>query len=271
MAQRVSPASLYFVGLPRWGTAFCSDLGKITEAYVGEQFGLLNPPVVLHDVEYKKGQHAADYVIGYPGLTLIVEVKSARVAQPGRLDINGYLADAEKDVGKAMKQITRTADLIKAQDPAFQTIDPTTEIRGIVVTAEPHYMRNSPMFRSSLTGSSYPTVIVSLSELEFAVSAALAGDPAGLFRGLTDWGPNGIDANEVASPSTPCSSNGSTYCSSWNWRPPSPRRRRHRAPDRRLGHPAGPQPAHRPRPPCRPSAVPTARPGTASSPLGSTL
>jgi hypothetical protein len=97
-----------------------------------------------------------------------------------------------------MKQIKRTAELIKAQDPAFQAIDPTAEIRGIVVTAEPHYMLNSPMFRSSLTDSGYPTVILSLSELEFAVSAALTGDPAGLFRALTDWGSDGIDANAVA-------------------------------------------------------------------------
>src|SRR2546427_154289 len=83
-------------------------------------------------------------------------------ARPGRLDMNGYLADAEKDVGKAMKQIKHTADLITAKPPVFYAIDPTAEIRGIVVTAEPHYMLNSPMFRSSLTDSGYPTVILSL-------------------------------------------------------------------------------------------------------------
>ena len=198
VAQRVSPASLYFVGRDRWGDQFSQDLGKVTEAYVGEQLGLVNSPVLLHDVEYRKGQHAADYVIGFPGLTVIVEVKSARVAQPGRLDMDGYLADAEKDVGKAMKQIKRTANLIESQDPVFQAIDPTAEIRGIVVTAEPHYMLNSPMFRSSLPDSGYPTVILSLSEVEFAVSAALVGDPVDLFRALTDWGSNGIDANAVA-------------------------------------------------------------------------
>ncbi|MFY1656167.1 hypothetical protein [Micromonospora sp. WMMD1274] len=200
VAQRVSPGSLYYVGWDKWKNKFTRDLGKVTEAYVGEQLDLINPPVLLHDVEYKKGQRASDYVIGYPGLTIIVEVKSARVAHPGRLDMDGYLADVEKDVGEAMKrQIKATADLIKAGHPAFRGIDPGAEIRGIVVTAEPHYMLNSPMFRSLLPDSGYPTVILSLSELEFAVSAALVGDPAGLLRALTDWGPNGIDANGVAS------------------------------------------------------------------------
>ncbi|MGW5557636.1 hypothetical protein ACWER9_10485 [Micromonospora sp. NPDC003944] len=199
VAQRVSPASLYYVGWDKWKKKFTRDLGKVTEAYVGEQLGLVNPPILLHDVEYKKGQNASDYVIGYPGLTIIVEVKSARVAHPGRLDMDGYLADAEKDVGDAMKrQIKVTADLIKAGHPAFHGIDSAAEIRGVVVTAEPHYMLNSPMFRSLLPDAGYPTVILSLSELEFAVSAALAGEPANLFRALTDWGPDGIDANAVA-------------------------------------------------------------------------
>ena len=149
VAQRLSPAALYYLGWETLGRSFADDLGAVTEAYVGEQIDLLKPQKLLHDVEYKTGQHAADYVVALPGLTLVVEVKSARVSPPGRLDLRGYLDDLNRDVGKALKQVKNTADLIRAGHPAFASIVPAQEIRGVVVTAEPHYMLNSPLeFRS---------------------------------------------------------------------------------------------------------------------------
>ncbi|MFI7302168.1 nuclease-related domain-containing protein [Micromonospora aurantiaca] len=185
VAQRLSPAALYYVGWNSLGKAFADDLGVVTEVYVGEQLALVNAAAILHDVEYAKGQHAADYIVVLPGLTLVIEVKSARVSPPGRLDQQGYLDDLNRDVGKALKQIKRTGDMIRNGHPAFTAVDPTQEIRGIVVTAEPHYLLNSQIYRDGIFDPEYQAVILSLGELEHAVAAAHAGDSIGLFTALT--------------------------------------------------------------------------------------
>lgn len=191
VAQRLSPAALYYVGWQGLGSGFANDLGVITEAYVGEQLDLVKADAVLHDVEYAKSQHAADYVVVFPGLTVVIEVKSARVSPPGRFDQKGYMDDLNKDVGKALTQIKRTGNMIRAGHPAFAGVPPQQEIRGIVVTAEPHYLLNSPIYRAVIPAPGYPTAILSLGELEHAIAAAHAGDPANLFSALTTANPHG--------------------------------------------------------------------------------
>lgn len=134
VAQRLSPASLYYVGLGLGPQEFSSDLGIVTEHYVGEQLNLVDTEIVLHDVEYKPGQRCADYIVVLPGVTLVIEVKSARIAHPGRLDQQGYLDDLNKDVGKALKQIRRTVELLRSGHRALATAARAgQEIRGIVV------------------------------------------------------------------------------------------------------------------------------------------
>lgn len=198
VAQRLSPASLYYVGLALGAQHFSSDLGAVTEMYVGEQFDLVETELVLHDVGYEPGKRSADYIVVLPGVTLVIEVKSARIAQPGRLDRDGYLDDLNRDVGKALKQIRRTAGLLRDGHPALAAAArPGQPIRGIVVTAEPHYMLNSPFYRDQIADPGIPTVILSLSELENAVGAAAAGRPGDLFAGLTDWTSGGIDVPKV--------------------------------------------------------------------------
>lgn len=197
VAQRLSPASLYYVGLGLGVQEFSADLGKVTQAYVGEQLDLVDTELVLPDVEYAKGQRGADYVVVLPGLTLVIEVKSARVATLGRLDHDGYLDDLNKDVGKALTQIKRTGTMIRDGHRAFAQVDPLQEIRGIVVTAEPHYMLNSSAYRRLINDPGFPTVILSLRDLEHAVAAAHIGRSADLFAELTDFGRGGIDVNEV--------------------------------------------------------------------------
>ncbi|MGW3808481.1 nuclease-related domain-containing protein [Micromonospora sp. NPDC005113] len=191
VAQRLSPAALYYVGWDSLGKSFADDLGVVTELYVGEQLALVNAVAILHDVEYAKGQHAADYIVVLPGLTLVIEVKSARVSPPGRLDQQGYLDDLNRDVGKALKQIKRTGDMIRNGHPALTGVDPTQEIRGIVVTAEPQYLLNSQIYRDGIFDPEYHAVILSLGELEHAIAAAHVGDSIGLFTALTTPRPEG--------------------------------------------------------------------------------
>lgn len=65
------------------------------------------------------------------------------------------------------------------------------------MTAEPHYMLNSPYYRDLIADPGIPTVILSLSELENAIGAAAAGQPGVLFAELTDWTSSGIDVSQV--------------------------------------------------------------------------
>jgi hypothetical protein len=189
--QRLSPAALYYVSWQGLGSAFADDLGAITEAYVGEQLNLVSADAVLRDVEYGTGQRAADYVAVFSGLTFVIEVKSARVSPPGRLDHKGYLDDLIKDVGKAITPVKRTCDLIRDGHPKFPGVPAQQEIRGIIVTAEPHYMLNGAAYRAVIPDPVYPTNILSLGELESDVAAAHAGNPVGLFAALTTPVSNG--------------------------------------------------------------------------------
>lgn len=156
-------------------------LGKIVEIYVGEQLDLLCPPGIrTGEIEYSTGQLGVDHILQLPEFAVLIEVKSARVAQPGRLDLDGYLADARRDVGKALRQIDYTAGLIRAGHDAFHAISPRTSLRGLVVTAEPHYLLNSPLFRDQLGRTSLPTTVLSLSELEKLVGIARATNIASI-------------------------------------------------------------------------------------------
>lgn len=86
---------------------------------------------------------------------------------------------------------------IRQRHPAFAQVDPSQDIRGVVVTAEPHYMLNSPYYRDQITDPGFSTVILSLSELEHAVAAAHVGRAGDLFTALTAWSAEGIDTSRV--------------------------------------------------------------------------
>jgi hypothetical protein len=192
--QRISLASLYFIGMDKWGNAFSEDLGKIIEAYVGDQLRLLDPPaVVTGECSYKIKKNkrmTADYVLRLDGVTVVFEVKSARVAHKARLAFNDYRDDFERDVSDAFgRQIKTTVELIRAEKiPDFVDLQLPMDIRGVVVTAEPHYMINSAAYRQRLPDPGCPFAVVSLGELERLIAAAQAGDAAELFRAVTKRG-----------------------------------------------------------------------------------
>ncbi|MGH4016444.1 MAG: hypothetical protein ACRDSL_21450 [Pseudonocardiaceae bacterium] len=188
-AQRISLASLYFIGMTQWKEAFSRDFGKIIEAYVGDQLRLLDSAVVTGERPYKIKKNslmAADFVLKLDGLTVVFEVKSARVAHKARLAFDAYQADFQLDVNEALeKQIKTTVDLIRAENNVFADLQLPTEICGVVVTAEPHYMINSAAYRQRLPDPGCPFAVVSLGELERLIAAAQVGDSANLFRAVT--------------------------------------------------------------------------------------
>src|SRR5262249_36580427 len=52
-AQRISLTSLYFIGRTQWKDTVSRDLGKIIEAYVGDQLRSLDTAVVTGERSYK--------------------------------------------------------------------------------------------------------------------------------------------------------------------------------------------------------------------------
>ncbi len=204
VAGRISLRAVYFAGVDRLRSqpsqqqAFTRDIGKLLERYVGEQLRLVPTADVTPEREYAKGAHSVDWILAFNDLIVCIEVKSARVAQAGRLSVDGHLADVQSDVGSAMgKQIPRTVQLIQDRHPTFADL-PVAPIRGVVVTAEPHYLLNSPEWRNRLPDPTVQTVVLSLRQLEDAVAWSLRRDSASVWRELTSWDPHdGVQPDAV--------------------------------------------------------------------------
>src|SRR5664280_3791077 len=186
-------STVYHLGQERWGDAFTRDLGLVMQAYVGEQFNLMHPEGVLPDVEYRPSQRAVDFVIVLPDIVLLVEVKSARVAVPGRLNLGSFVRDVERDVGKAFRQISHTSRLITDGHQAFASVPPNRPLRGAVITAEPHHLINATAIRANLPQPAVPTVVLGLGEFEELIEEC-ASRPGPHWLAVTD-----IPANDAAS------------------------------------------------------------------------
>ncbi len=187
--DRASLAAVYFAGRDRWGDAFTVDLGRLVEAYAGEQLALVPGATLTPERTYGRGGGSltVDWVMVLPDAVLLVEVKSARVAQPGRLDAAGFHDDVKRDVGKGFRQVAATAALLRDGHPVMGGVPTDLPVRGLIVTAEPHYLINNPVYRRGLPDPTVPTVVLSLEELENGVSLSLRRPPGGVFLGLTDW------------------------------------------------------------------------------------
>lgn len=192
VADRDSLAAVYHLGLAKWQNAFTRDLGKLVETYAGEQLDLVPGGVLSAQRPYGPGlgSKTVDWILVLPRVVLLVEVKSVRVAQPGRTGLQGFLTDVERDVGKGFDQLARTASLITDGHPVMRDVPKDRPLRGIVVTAEPHHLINAPEYRDRLADPTIPSVAMSLEELENAVSLALAMDPSTVFTDLTNWQPD---------------------------------------------------------------------------------
>lgn len=175
---RATPTGLYYVGLKQASTNFTQALGPVFEHYVGLHLGLLQPDVLLHDVEYRRGQRAADWVVVLPEVVLVVEVKVAPLTEGARLGTNRLGSDLERTPGKAIDQIDNTARLIAQRDPAFNDVPTDRPVIGIIVTLEPYYQCNSDLVWSRTPGET-PIVLASSRELEQLVT--ISDRPVGDF------------------------------------------------------------------------------------------
>lgn len=119
-----------------------------------------------------------DWIVVLPDAVVLIEVKSARVNQGSRLNLAQYHEDVKADVGKGFSQIAATGDLIRKHHAAFTDIPDDRPLRGMVITAEPHYLINVPPYREGLPDPTLPTTVLSLGELETMVEFCLDSTPS---------------------------------------------------------------------------------------------
>jgi hypothetical protein len=172
---RATPTGLYYIGLEQRGEEFTTALGKVFEHYVGNQLGLLQPRAMLHDIEYARGQNAADWIVVMPSFVLIVEVKVTPLSADARVGGGRLRSDLDRALGKAIRQIERTVDLIRQEHSAFQEIPLNRPIVGLVTTLEPYFQCHSELVWRRDTPS-IPILLASSRELEQLVSISTADE-----------------------------------------------------------------------------------------------
>jgi hypothetical protein len=177
---------IYYTGgegghTPR-GKQFTVDLGHLFEAYVGRQLDLLNNVTIHPEIKWegeKKGNggKSVDWIVVFPDLVLLVEVKSARPNADLRLGAENYAEKLARTPGEAFPQIERTDQLIAEGNPAFAQIPAHLPRRGMVVTMEPFHLLNTAELRTGIqrtpnpvTGETIPITTASIHELEQAVT-----------------------------------------------------------------------------------------------------
>jgi hypothetical protein len=165
---RVSPTGLYYVGVEHRGKAFSDALGAVFEEYVGRQLQLLEPEVLLHDVEFKRGQRTADWVVVLPKAVLVVEVKATPLSEDARLGGERLANDLARAPGKALGQIDRTFELIRSGHPMLASVPKDRPVIGLIVTLEPYYQCNSELVWQRPAGT--PVMLAASRELEHLVS-----------------------------------------------------------------------------------------------------
>lgn len=153
--------------------AFTRDLGVLFQAYVGAQLGQLGEVQIIPEVRYDGDQRSVDWFMVWPDMVVLVEAKSTRLTQPARMGREALRADVERAIGKAFKQIERTATLVRGRHRAFSHIPADREIVGLVATLEPYFLANSPLLHQFLPALSVPTTIAAVREVERLVGIGL--------------------------------------------------------------------------------------------------
>lgn len=141
IARTVTPGGLYYAGISAHGAPFAEDLGHLFEHYIGRQLRQIEGAVVLPEISYGKGKgsKSVDWFVIMPGLVLLVEVKSRRLALAARAGGPSLLDALDATLATARKQVARTVENLAAGTLEFRDIPTDRPILGLIVTAEPFY------------------------------------------------------------------------------------------------------------------------------------
>lgn len=189
--QRLSPASVYYAGVDALPAgeldAFTRDVGRVFEAYVGQQLRLLSDADVLPEIRFDGDQRSVDWFAIFDDLVVLVEAKSTRLPDRARIGANELEDSLNRCLGKAFRQIDRTDRLLAEHHPAFATI-PTDRPRiAIVATLEPYWNTNGTFLRRLLPKPALPTTVAAIREVEQLVTVIEAhGGPEILAKIASD-------------------------------------------------------------------------------------
>jgi hypothetical protein len=159
-------ANLYYRGLAAWGRDFADKLGDRTQLYVGRQLSLLEGIELLPEFKYASGKDSVDWIWVSAKAVILVECKAARMTLDAQAGGDSLEAIMRRYIGKARSQIDNTARLIREQHKAFTHIPHDRPIVGLITTAEPFYLADTPFSGFESVGT-IPVVTASLREIEF--------------------------------------------------------------------------------------------------------
>jgi hypothetical protein len=186
--DRITPTSLYFVGLNAFGARFTDALGCMFERYVGAQLRLLRHATVYEEISYGSPERkTADFFVVTDEVVVLVEVKASRPVLATRVGQPEGDEDISKKLGHARSQILATAKLIQDCHPAVAHIPKDRPVRGLVVTLEPFHLVQTFLYEDVLGDTTVPITIAWAHDLE-GVVATLAEQPdvgERLLRALT--------------------------------------------------------------------------------------
>lgn len=168
---KASPWGVYFTGLDRYGERFTRDLGHLFEQYIGRQLGLLPDAEVLPEISYMSstgGRETVDWIVVLPEVVLLVEVKSAIPTEPVRLGTPDAVEAHVSKLGKAIRQIDATAQLITDRHAALSAVPKDRPVLGLAVTLEAFHIANAAF--DLLPPSQTPVTVASAAEIEDLVT-----------------------------------------------------------------------------------------------------
>jgi hypothetical protein len=119
-----------------------------------------------------------DWIVVTDEVVVLVEVKCARPTLDYRMGGAGGSADAKDKLGKAVDQLEKTAQRIAEHHPAFAHIPADRPVRGLIVTLEPFYLRQT-MREDLVKRDALPVTVAWAHELETSVAALIDRKDAG--------------------------------------------------------------------------------------------
>jgi hypothetical protein len=179
IVDRFSPAGLFYPAAKAFGDRFPEALGRAFEAYVGEQLGLLEHATVTGERTYRVGKEerkTCDWFVVADQCVLVVEVKASRPNLAVRLGLPEGMADIDRKLGHAARQLNRTARLIRDRHSVVADIPADRPIVGTVITLEPFFLTDGWLYEDVLGGWSVPICVTSAHTLE-SITATLAPQP----------------------------------------------------------------------------------------------
>jgi hypothetical protein len=168
--RKISPVGLWYAGFERWRNSFAEDVGNLFEQYVGRVLRTIPDADVYPEVIYdpKRNKRSVDWIVVWPNVVLLVEVKSTRATQEIRMGTAQGWDDLKCRLGHAYTQLETTSDLIGGGHPNLSHIPENLPRIGLVLTMEPFPFIDGRPIRDMIgVTPSVPTRVCSINDLEW--------------------------------------------------------------------------------------------------------